>query len=347
MINYKKQICAFFATTTTAITIYIAILLYATHILHLPLKNAEIWLDSLYEIKDYINAKSSDKQRLIIISGSNSLFGFDSSLIAKHTKYQPINYATHAGLPINYHIDKIIANAKSGDIIAMPLEFEYYTRDKPQKDIWYIANMLLWGRGYNKYISFSGYILAYFSDMPIDTIKRFAKHKNINNNPKVEMQEIWTQNIATNNTCGEFDGYNYKSLNAYGDFCAQENKEPYVVDSDYNLNPNLQISQFFVYEFARLEAFAKANNIKIILTYPVSAENKRFSINNPATHESIANLKAQLAQNGIRIYGDFADFHYPQKYFYDTAYHLNKQGAILRTQKFIELLEVLEKRADI
>lgn len=346
MTNYKKQIYAFFTTTIGISMLYTTILLFYVHILHLPLKNAEPWLDNLYKVKDYINANSSGK-RLIIISGSNSLFGFNSSIIAKHTKYQPINYATHASMPINYHIDKIIANAKNGDIVFMPLEFVYYTRDNPKEDMWYISNILLWGNGYNKYISIKGLVLTYFSDSPFATIKRIIKHKksNTSDNPISEVIDIWNKN--TNNSCGKYASYSYKSLSPYGDFCAQENKEPYIVEEDYRSNQNLKISQFFLDEFARLKAFANEHNIKIFLTYPPTAENEKFSIENPKTHKYITNLKAQLAKNKIKIYGDFRDFHFEQKYFYDTPYHLNKQGAILRTQRFVELLAELEKNGEI
>ena len=145
----------------------------SVQIFHLPiLKDTKIWLDNVYKIKDYINAASTQKQRLIIISDSNSLFDFDGSLIAKHTKYQPINYAAHAGLPLNYHIDKLINNAQKGDIIIMPLEFEYYTNDAPYGDIWYAQNMLVWGNGYTRYINAKGVFLAYFSNSPIEIIKK-------------------------------------------------------------------------------------------------------------------------------------------------------------------------------
>ena len=59
-------------------------------------------------------------------------------------------------------------------------------------------------------------------------------------------------------------------------------------------------------------------DIKVFLTYPTSAENKHFSVKNPNTLQYIENLKIQLAKNNIKIYGDFKDFHFEQKYFYDT-----------------------------
>ncbi|WP_334089881.1 hypothetical protein [Helicobacter typhlonius] len=40
------------------------------------------------------------------------------------------------GLPINYHIDKIMAKAHNGDIIILPLEFNYYSNNAPTKGYW-------------------------------------------------------------------------------------------------------------------------------------------------------------------------------------------------------------------
>ena len=348
--NYRKQISAFFTTIVCINIFYMLILVFCVQILHLPiLHNAEIWLDNLYKVKDYINATSTKKQRLIIISGSNSLFGFDSSLIAKYTKYQPINYATHAGLPINYHIDKIITNAKRGDIIVLPLEFQYYTKNSPNDDISYISNMLTWGNGYKKYISLKGLFLTYFRQSPLQIISKIYNWQKtkISDNSIEEMLTTWDKNIAINNPCGEAIVYSYKGLSPYGDFCAQENEKPYIVDYDYGLQATTKISQFFIDEFLRLKEFAKKMDIKVFLTYPTSAENKHFSVKNPNTLQYIENLKIQLAKNNIKIYGDFKDFHFEQKYFYDTPYHLNKQGAVLRTKKFIELLKKLEKSGEI
>lgn len=144
---HKKYVFVFLTTAFGVIFTYILGLIICVKILSLPiLANAEIWLKNTYKIKDYINAQPTQKQRLIIIGDSNSLFGFNSALIDAKTKYKPINYATHGGLPLNYHIDKIIDSAKNGDIVLMPLAFGYYTREAPKNDIWYIQNMETWGR---------------------------------------------------------------------------------------------------------------------------------------------------------------------------------------------------------
>lgn len=300
-------------------------------------QNSEIWLKPLYTVKDFINSKPTTKQRLLIISGSNSLFGFDGALIDSQTRFKPINYGSHAALPINFQIDKIIDQVKEGDIIFMPLEFNYYTRNEPNEDYWYIQNMLTWNKNYTKYITTKNTILAYIKNNPMIMFKNFFKSfirpVDMPTNPIATMQEKW-QNPQ------KFEGYEYTSLNQYGDFCTQVGN--LYTNNEKYLFPNLKLSPFFLSEYARLTEFAKNKNIKVFLTYPVTLENPDFSLNDPKTFAKIDNLKAQLKAHNIEIYGDFRDFHFERKYFFDTAYHLNSEGAILRTQAFIKLLEQMQ-----
>ncbi|MGX3011679.1 hypothetical protein ACWIUD_09010 [Helicobacter sp. 23-1044] len=344
---FKKYIATFFITSIGVIIAYFAMLVCAVKIFSLPiLANAEIWLKNTYKIKDYINATPTQKRRLIIISDSNSLFGFNSALIDVKTKYKPINYATHGGLPINYHIDKIIDSAKDGDIVLMPLAFGYYTRGAPKDDLWYIQNMETWG-DYDKYIDFKGRILSYSQNPPLKVAKTIIKYifyRKISPNIISDMQDKWA-NIAP---CeGKFEGYNYKSLSVYGDFCTQENNGDFTIKSDYGMAQSVEISAFFIDEFRRLQNFAESKNIKIILTYPATAENELFSANNTQILRNIKALQTALESLNIKIYGDFRDFIFSQKYFYDTNYHLNKNGAILRTEAVIKLLQNLEKNGEI
>ena len=109
---------------------------------------------------------------------------------------------------------------------------------------------------------------------------------------------------------------------------------------------DMKVSAFFVQEFARLREFAQANDMRLYLIYPPTMENPSFSLKDPKTMEKIDNLAAQLAAQGIEIVGDFRDFHFDRRYFYDTPYHLNTQGAQLRSAEFIRLLRKLGVQAE-
>ena len=336
----------FFIAGILIVFMFYSFILFYNLCLHNPplFANSEIWLKNTYLIKDYINSKPTSKQRLLIVSDSNSLFGFNGALIDSATRFKPINYATHGGLPLNFHIDKIIANAKSGDIIFMPLNFSYYTRENPQNDLWYIQNMLTWNKTYTKFITSKSILKAYIKNDPKKMIKFFVKSF-MRPNPQDDsqtaistMESIWRDNL---DKIQPYVGYDYKSLSPYGDFCAQSGSS-YKKDSEY-LSEKLELSKFFISEYKRLLEFAREKNIKVFLTYPATLENKDFSLNDPKTFSKIENLKAQLKKHNIEIYGDFRDFHFEREYIYDTNYHLNDKGAILRTKAFIRLLEQMQK----
>uniref|UniRef100_UPI001C40B411 hypothetical protein n=2 Tax=unclassified Helicobacter TaxID=2593540 RepID=UPI001C40B411 len=82
-------------------------------------------------------------------------------------------------------------------------------------------------------------------------------------------------------------------------------------------------------------------------TYPVTVENPYFSLKNPKTFAKIEHLKSELAKHNIPIYGDFRDSHFEKKYFFNSPYHLNSEGAKLRTQNFVKMLKELENSGAI
>lgn len=318
-------------------------LLSVLYILKTPpfLTFGEEWLRNTFKIKEYINSQTTQKPRLLIVSGSNSLFGFNSALIKENTQFHPINLAAHAGLPFNFYVDKIIANAKNGDYIFLPLEFGYYTKTEPKNNQWYIHNMLLWGGDYNKYISKQDILNTYFNALaPLNLYKMLLTPNGLKRqiqgrlNAHISPIPQWESLIQS----GEKKHYEYdfKSLNAYGDFVYQKGEINQIV-SEY-LPDNIEISDFFLNEYKRLESFAKQNDIKIFLTYPVTAENPKFSLHDPKTFAKIEWFKSELTKHDIQIYGDFRDFHFEKLYFYNTNLHLNNEGAKLRTINFIKML---------
>lgn len=206
----------------------------------------------------------------------------------------------------------------------------------------------LGGGGYNKYIDWKNRVLSYFQNPPIKVAKNIIKyiilHNKTSENIIDEMQKKWEYEMPCE---GKFEGYNYKSLSAFGDFYSQENNGDFVVKSDYGMRHKPKISSFFISEFKRLNKFAESRNIKVILTYPTTEKNELFSATNEKILENIKTLHLQLEALGIKIYWDFGDVNFESKYFYDTNYHLNKSGTILRTEAVIKLLLDLEKSGAI
>ena len=322
-----------FLTWIVGIVFWSAII-FTLEFLSLPLSQPSFI--NLYAIKDYINSQETNKQRIVVVSGSSTLFGFNGDLINAQTNFTLINYAGGAGSPIETLSDQIMQRAKENDIVFMPLEFVYYTRQSSKTDPQYIQNLIAFDSKAIYRLPFHTLLKSLAksppTEIPIYLLNKYIFEKE--QDPIQTMQALWQQTP-------NFYGYNYKSLDKYGDYAHA--KGSFVNDNTPYLDLHLKPSLHFISEYNRLLEFAASKNIKIFLTYPPTMENPDFSLKDPQTFAKIENLKAELKKHNIEIYGDFRDFHFERKYFFDTHYHLNEEGAILRTQAFIKLLEDMQQ----
>lgn len=377
-----KQVGVFVLAGIMGLALYIGACLALTHWSdRVFLTNAEPWLRDIYMIKDAINQIPTSKQRVLVFGGSNNLFGFNGAMIEANVNVRFINYGTHGGLPINYHIDRIMQHAKRGDVLVFSPTLDVYGSSAPIGNYWYIHNMLSWQKDYREYIPLSQEIMSYMANDIIKSI-RWLLHKGVS---EQEVREFIASNItdtyskAQSSRSGvlaksldsggfvdsgefarldsrdivfipcqnpEFIDYGYKSIDSYGDFCGQRDSLMLNAKDSY-FGAGMKVSAFFLQEFARLQEFAQANDMRLYLIYPPTMENPDFNLNDPKTMEKITNLTAQLAKYDIEFVGDFRDSHFERKFFYDTGYHLNAQGVQLRSAEFIRLLRKLGVGAGI
>ncbi len=86
------------------------------------------WVHDAYTKKEHI-AQKIEGRKIIIVSGSNALFGIDSEMLSRALDMPVINDAVNAGIGLPC----ILENAKSaiapGDLVLMPLEYPLYSYD--------------------------------------------------------------------------------------------------------------------------------------------------------------------------------------------------------------------------
>lgn len=312
--------------------------------------HTELWLKYTYAIKDTINARPTQRQRIIIIGGSSNLFGFNGAMIEANTSYTFINYGTHGGLPASYHFDRIMQRARSGDIVFYSPVFSAFFATEPYEDYWYIQNMMSWDKEYGKFITKKHRALAYLYNDPMRIFQNLAKilvrsllKAKEPATPKANAAptKAWSKDGLQILPCAqEFYGYSYKSLSPNGDFCSQYTASSFAPNEHY-IYDGAKVSAFFIQEFSRLRDFAKAHGITLFLLYPVSMESALFSIKDSKTQSKITQLESSLKAQGIYFANSWEDAHFERKYFYDTGYHLNKYGVELHTIAFIKLLSSL------
>lgn len=110
-----------------------SLLLYVT-LLCLSLGRAEstdaIQIGLWYEHKDRA-LEAAPSPRLIVVGGSSGLYGIDAGLLGEITGWPTVNYATHAALPLDYHLERALRVARSGDAILLNLEYGMLSRQVP------------------------------------------------------------------------------------------------------------------------------------------------------------------------------------------------------------------------
>jgi hypothetical protein len=86
------------------------------------------WVWDAYAKKTQI-ANSIDGKKIIIVAGSNTLFGIDSKLLSKNLHLPVVNFGVNAGVYLPYTLYKAKSVIKNKDIVLMPLEYSMYNYD--------------------------------------------------------------------------------------------------------------------------------------------------------------------------------------------------------------------------
>lgn len=320
---YKKKVILFFSIILLSVFLLsiAAIRLCIKYPLYIP---AEYWLPEAISIKEHY-AKTIKEPKIIVIGGSSSLFGICTSILGEKTHKKIANFGLHAGLPLEVLFSLIKRNANSNDIVLMPLEYgEYFTREKKFSN-WEITNLTTWGTEFIKEFPITQQIEMVFQTLPSIP----ERIKNFNFNLPIRTYKEYMQDKNPSAILSKVLDYS-NSVNYFGDHLqdTQSKLKNDFTDSYFN-SINLNDYRFQqVKEFA--EILAK-QNIRLLLTYPVSIQNPHFDLSNKEHFAKIEALNNKIQEHGLNIIGIPELSNFELTYSLDTRYHLNAEGAILRS----------------
>lgn len=331
--NYKKGVFVFFAIIMCFCTAF----LYAFNKQAGKQVAAEWWLVNAYQFKD-IAANNIKSRKILVVSGSNSLFSINGEMISKTVGLPVINMGTHAGLDLDYHEYIVKKYMKKGDVVVMPLEYEYYnTTGKPTD--WSVNNMTAWGHDYLSSLSLYDYV-KFLSNV---TPKRlYEGYKSVD---KGYVDSIDTVKDRYNSADGSYNGYSYKSLDRSGDINYITNEKTVfdnIENGSFNYSSNLdKISAHSLKVLLEIKSYVKKNNGEFILTWPVSMRNPGFDTDTPETMASLNKIKSLLASSGLDMRCSPSAANLGNRYFMDSAYHTNGYGAKIRSKLLGDCLNTL------
>ena len=282
------------------------------------------WIYDVYKKKVEI-AKGIDKRKMVIVSGSNALFGIDSAMLQKRLRIPVVNFGVNAGVMLPYTLYKAKEVIDRGDIVLMPLEYPMYSYNG-------VPNAQM---------------IDYIFSRDMDAFFKLTL--------KEQFYMVWSITFSRLS-----DGYFYKggsmvtaglyrvgNINEYGDQINTNTKyktkemrdklnslEAKRYGREYN---SKALGWKYLKEFV---SWCRAKEVEVIFmpstimrfdSYYSNAKERWF-------YENIAN---EVQDRGWRYIGKPYDYMYPKDLYFNTPFHLINRGRKIRTQQIInDLLKI-------
>lgn len=255
--------------------------------------------------------ESIDGPKIVLIGHSNLAFGIDSELIEEAFGMPVVNMGLHGGLGNVFHESMAKLNVTEGDIYII-CHGQYW-------DVGTIENRdLAW-------ITIEDHFKLWRILRPEDYIpmmRAFPVYLK-------DCLELWAAGGSAN-LDDDSTVYARSAFNEYGDIeFADQGLEYEFQDGDI-LVPS--ISDDVCERLNELNTYLKERGATMLIAaYPI-AENEYTP--DPELYETFQSNLAQKLE--APIISNFTDYIFDEKYFYNTAFHLNSEGRKLRTNQLIK-----------
>lgn len=246
--------------------------------------------------------------RIIFIGGSNATFGINSEIISEVFSKRVVNYSLHAGFGLNFILNKAEDFIKSGDLIILSLEYQYFFDNYAFGEeilAWYLVN-------------------GSFKDLSCLTFKQLTvQFPNI--------IRMLTHKIQLTKTSSGNELYSRKNFNEYGDFIGHLDRN--INTENKILAHDMTNSKLNEKTLSRLVCFSenvKNRNASLFISFP-SIQNETYLKNLIQIDE----VYKALLSNELILIDEPSDNTFSDSLLFDSPYHLNWQGRKIRTKNLI------------
>ena len=271
------------------------------------------WVHESLKIKQ--EAIDSKNPKVLILAGSNALFGFSAQRMQHAHGVAAVNAAVHAGLGVSYILHYGRQFLAPGRVVVLPLEFELYGEPR-------LANEAL-------LFQVSGYDPDYFWQLrPADKLSMIAEISPLNR-ARLAVSRIWK---------GEHRksiGYQSHTLDAYGDETANG-----VAERTDAMLKKVRRSppKRFAHDDRAWEAIqefvrnAEATGALVVLAFP---NIYRGALDLRRNEEFFRELRSRSARAGISLIGTPSEATFDDAAAFDTVYHQNSLGQWRSTDRLV------------
>lgn len=294
----------------------------------IAINQEKIYTNTYYAaLVDKVNLleKNQNKRKIILIGGSNVAFGFNSELLEKEFEdYKVVNFGLYAALGTKIMIDLSKDYINNGDIVIISPEIS-------------AQSMSLYFNPINTLKALEDN-LSIINDLPNDNKKEV-----INSSFEfVRERRQYSEPIVSTGV------YQRKNFNDYGDISYDEKDSNDIslrsqnrmgslhYDPSMLVDFSFELDKEFIDYLNEFKDYIYERKAKIYFSFsPVNelATVQKGEELKEATSSLYWNLKKSL---NIEVIGNPMEYVMDAHYFYDSNFHLNDNGSILRTRIFAQ-----------
>lgn len=253
---------------------------------------------------------NSTGPKLVLVGGSNVLYGIDGSLLEEKTNYSVVNYGLRAQTPLSFYEKEISPHVKSGDLILFIMEYGYYYGASNDMAVTYILQT--YPQGIPSLLpEYLGGFPEYGRALVPDQLVHYIKGVPERNDIRISI-DAW----GGSTDLLDYDGYFVEEVGP--------DRIRRIDEIDATFAPRMN-------QFARKMA---EKGVTVAIVYPVLWDKLL------AEHPSrLKELDAYLRSNlEIPVIGTPELFSFPREMLSNSPYHVNRNGREIRSQRLVDLL---------
>ncbi len=259
--------------------------------------------------------ETAPSPRIVFVGGSSMAMGLDCSVIKRRLPaYNPVNMGLHAALGLEFMLAEVEDDLRAGDVVVLSAAYDLFLADQGNHTILRTIELRPKNFAYVKFSTAMDLGMNYLGQIVRNGVKGIQGRTTFTNAPP----------------------YVRRAFNKYGDATMHWNM-PRPELERRNLDFNESSPRYMAKMIKRLNEFhryCRSRDVTVLFVYPPFVD-KHFD----EQREVIDRIETALDESlTIPILNRPADAVQPIDRFYDTSYHLYRQGVPQRSRQIADLL---------
>lgn len=266
--------------------------------------------------------KDTPPPRVILVGGSNLVFGADSKLLAQKLGIPVVNYGLHGGLGLTIILNSLQPDLRSGDIVVISPEYEMF---------------------YSNWVDGETIPLTDLLEVQPDFVRYISPRQSL------EILQIYVAAVQLKvmRQLTSFTGYTSIHTSVYQRSCfdpttgdavchlSQPDLPPDEIPGDPFISENAKVNPVAIEELNHFYEVAHQRGASVLFDYP-PGRMRNCNATGPQFDELANILKSNIL---FPILSSPRDNCFPDDNFFNTQYHLNALGRKKRTELLAERIQ--------